>query len=60
MEAVKNMLVVDSDAHANVFDGFATDAILFGYASFGFKGSVIKLFSIEQLSETASRVTGLN
>ena len=55
-EALLKLLEVDPSVKAIVSSGYSTDPILADYKAHGFKGAVIKPYSIEELSKTLHTV----
>jgi PAS domain S-box-containing protein len=55
-EALSELLEIDPSIKAIVSSGYSTDPILANYKDYGFKGAVIKPYSIEELSKTLHSV----
>ena len=55
-EALLKLLEIDPSVKAIVSSGYSTDPILADYKTHGFKGAVIKPYSIEELSKTLHTV----
>ena len=54
--AVKEILEIDPKARVIVSSGYADDPIMANYADFGFKGVIVKPYTIRQLWDTLCRV----
>ena len=55
-ETIKKILENDPDCKAIVASGYSNDPILSDYQSYGFKGRILKPFTMQQLKETISDV----
>jgi CheY-like chemotaxis protein len=55
-ETVQSLLKIDPSAKAIVSSGYSTDPVMADYRKYGFKGMVIKPYSVKELSETVRRV----
>ncbi len=55
-EAVRTLLEVDPDLKAIIMSGYENDPVIQEYRRYGFKGALIKPFSIEELGETLIQV----
>jgi CheY-like chemotaxis protein len=55
-ETIQKLLEIDPNATAIVSSGYATDAIMSDYITYGFKAVIAKPYSAKQLQETLSGI----
>jgi CheY-like chemotaxis protein len=58
LETMKRLCVIDHSVKGIVSSGYSEDPVLNEYESYGFKGSLVKPYTIETLRETVDRVIG--
>lgn len=55
-ETVEKLLEIDPNIKAVVTSGYSNDKVLANYKDFGFKGAIIKPFTVKKISETLNFV----
>jgi len=55
-ESVKEILVIDPDAKVIVSSGYSDDPVVANYHAYGFHGSLIKPFQLQDLKKEVHRV----
>ncbi|MCK5796906.1 MAG: PAS domain S-box protein, partial [Deltaproteobacteria bacterium] len=58
-EAIEAVLEIDPAAKVIVSSGYSTDPIMANYEAYGFRGCLVKPFSVEEVKKELSRVMGL-
>lgn len=59
-EAIRNILDFDPSAKAIVSSGYSDDPVMANYSEHGFKGVVMKPYSIEELTNTIAKIMSTN
>ncbi len=57
-ETIKKLLDIDPQARVIVSSGYSTDPIMAKYASYGFKGRILKPFKLEDIKRELTKVLG--
>ena len=55
-ETIKELLALDPAANAVVASGYSNDPILANYQDFGFKGSIVKPYQVQELSQLIDKI----
>ena len=55
---MRKILEIDPEARGIVSSGYSNDPVMSDYREYGFRGVVVKPFTIEELSEVLAKVLG--